>query len=208
MKKNILALVLLLWSVTALAQEAEVPAKIMQNHNLQSRPANSGIGLKGGLSVASLHGSDKGSLGSTDSHTSFHAGVFAQIGLSEFFSIQPELLYSRKGFELQGDVHRLDYLELPVLAVFNISNHLSVHLGPQISVMLSAKEEGKEVDLEPYHTFDYGPAAGLEGKLGRFRLGARYVYGLGDVLKQDASGNSLEADIKNGVIQVYLGVIF
>ncbi|WP_266203337.1 porin family protein [Pontibacter kalidii] len=209
MKKTLFAALLLLWSVTGFAQEeAEVPSKIMQNHNLLSRSPNSGIGIKGGVNFASVHGSDKDKFGSTNSHTSFHAGVFAQFGLSDFFSLQPELLYSRKGFERQDSVFRYDYLEVPVLAVFNISDNLSVHLGPQVGVMMSAKVEDKERDLEPYNTFDYGLAAGLEGKLDRFRLGARYAHGFGDLRKQDDSGNSIDESIKNGVIQVYVGVSF
>lgn len=205
MKKLLLA-ALLLWATTGFAQDTEIPGRFMQNHNLLSRSPNSGIGIKGGVSFANLHGSDKDRLGSTSSLTSYHAGVFAQLGISNFFSLQPELLYSRKGFEREGTAHRLDYLEAPVLAVFNISDNLSAHLGPQVGVMMTAQEEGKEVDLERYHTFDYGFAAGLEGKMGRFRLGARYAHGLGDLLKRDTGGKSLDADAKNGVIQVYLGV--
>ncbi|WP_276498688.1 porin family protein [Pontibacter litorisediminis] len=210
MKKILFAVALLLWSVAGFAQDDDMegPSRIMQNHNLLSRSPNSGIGIKGGVSFASVHGSDKDKFGSTNSHTSFHAGVFAQFGLSDFFSLQPELLYSRKGFERQDSVYRFDYLEVPVLAVFNISDNLSVHLGPQVGVMVSAKVEDEEIDLEPYNTFEYGLAAGLEGKLDRFRLGARYAHGFADLRKQNDSGASIDEDIKNGVIQVYVGISF
>ncbi|OKL41046.1 porin family protein [Pontibacter flavimaris] len=210
MKKTLFAALLLLWSVTGFAQdETEGPNRFLQNHNLLSRSPNAGIGIKGGVNFASVHGSDKDKFGATSSHTSFHAGVFAQFGISNFFSLQPELLYTRKGYERQDSVFRLDYLEVPVLAVFNISRNLSVHLGPQVGVMMSVKEEDKEVDLEPYNSFDYGLAAGLEGSLmERFRVGTRYVHGLGDLRKQDDSGSNIDERIKNGVIQVYVGISF
>lgn len=209
MKKALpLLSLLLLWSATAFAQ-LEGPSTVQQNHNLFSRSANAGIGIKGGVNFASVHGSDKDKFGDVNSHTSFHAGIFAQFGLSDFFSLQPELLYSRKGFERQDSVFRYDYLEVPLLAVFNISDHFSVHLGPQVGVMVSAKVEDEEIDLEPYNTFDYGLAAGLEGSLmDRFRIGTRYVHGFGDLRKEDSNGNNIDEDIKNGVIQVYLGIAF
>lgn len=208
MKKTLFAALLLLWSVTGFAQDGEGPSRFMQNHNLLSRTPNSGIGIKGGVNFASVHGSDKDKFGSTNSHTSFHAGVFGQFGISDFFSLQPELLYTRRGFERQDSVFRFDYLEVPVLAVFNISDILSVHMGPQVGVMMSSKVEDKEIDLEPYNTFDYGLAAGLEAKLDRFRLGTRYVHSFADLRKEDDNGNSIDENIKTGVIQVYLGVSF
>lgn len=208
MKKTcILTALALLWSVAGFAQ-MEGPSTLQQNHNLFSQSPNSGIGIKGGVNFASVHGDDKDKFGETNSHTSFHAGVFAQFPFGEFFSLQPELLYSRKGFERQDSVFRFDYLDVPVLAVFNISDNFSVHLGPQVGIMMSAKMEDDEIDLEPYNTFDYGAAAGLEGRLSRFRLGTRYVHSFGDLRKEDSNGNDIDENIKNGVIQVYLGVGF
>ncbi len=198
---------MLLWSVAGFAQ-GEGPRSINQNHNIFSRSPNSGIGIKGGVNFASVHGSDKDKFGDVNSHTSFHAGIFAQFGFGEFFSLQPEVLYSRKGFERQDSVYRFDYLEVPVLAVFNITDNFSVHLGPQVGVMVSAKVEDEEIEMEPYNTFDYGAAAGLEGSVDRFRVGARYVHSFGDLRKEDSMGNNINEDIKNGVIQVYLGVSF
>lgn len=208
MKKIIILALFALWSVSGFAQEDGGPHTIMQNHNLFSTAANAGIGIKGGVNFANVHGSDKDKYGSVNSHTSFHAGVYAQFSVSEFFSVQPELLYSRKGFERQDSVYRLDYLDVPILAVFNITDNLSVHLGPQVGVMMSAKVEEKEIDLEPYNTFDYGAAAGIEGRISRFRLGTRYVHSFGDLRKENNSGNSINEDVKNGVIQVYLGIGF
>ncbi|AKD02606.1 hypothetical protein PKOR_05060 [Pontibacter korlensis] len=209
MRKGFTLMLLLLWSATGFAQiDVEGPSRVQQNHNLLSRSPNSGIGIKGGVSLANVHGSDKDKFGNVSNHTSFHAGVFAQFGFGDFFSLQPELLYSRKGFERQDSVFRYDYLEVPVLAVFNITNNFSVHLGPQVGVMVSAKHEDQEIDLEPYNAFDYGASAGLEGQVGRFRLGTRYVHSLGDLRKEDSSGNSIDENIMNGVIQVYLGVSF
>ena len=209
MKKIYLLTLLLCCGFTGFAQ-IEGPTTAQQNHNLQSgldRP-NAGIGIKAGVNFASLHGSDKDLLGDVSGHTNFHAGVFAQFALSNFFSVQPEVLYSRKGYERNDSTFRLNYFDVPVLAVFNISDNFSVHLGPQVGILIAAKQEGKEEKLEPYNTFGYGAAAGLEGRISRLRIGARYVHSLEDLRKEDAAGQHMNQDIKNSVVQVYVGVSF
>ncbi|GAB3538791.1 porin family protein [Pontibacter brevis] len=209
MKKTLILPLLLFLSFTGFAQ-VEGPTTAQQNHNLLSGldAPNEGIGIKGGINFATVHGSDKDRLGAVNSHTNFHAGVFAQFAFGEFFSIQPEVLFSRKGYERNDSTFRFNYFDVPVLAVFNITDNFSVHLGPQVGIMIGAKEEGREIDLGPYNTFEYGAAVGLEGRINRFRLGTRYVHGLADLRKEDDAGNSINENIKNGVIQVYLGIGF
>lgn len=200
---------LLFCGFTGFAQ-MDGPSTIQQNHNLLSGldAPNAGFGIKGGVNFANLHGSDKDLLGDISGHTDFHAGVFAQIAFGELFSIQPEVLFSRKGFERNDSTYRLSYFDVPVLAVFSISENFSVHLGPQVGVMIAARQEGEELALEPYNTFAYGAAAGLEGRISRFRLGARYVHSLEELRNQNDAGQTVNLDFKNSVVQVYLGIGF
>ncbi|MCC9138760.1 porin family protein [Pontibacter silvestris] len=213
MKRNFTLLLMLLYAFTGYAQEEEVagPRSLRQNHNLFSGldAPNSGIGIKGGVNFANVHGSDKDLYGgNVNSYTSFHAGIFAQFSLGQIFSIQPEILYSRKGFEQADSTFRFDYLDLPLLAVFNFTDNFSIHAGPQIGIMVSSKQGDREIDLAPYNTFDYGFAAGLEGRVSRFRVGARYNMSFADLRKENDTGQSIDQDIMNSVIQVYLGIGF
>ena len=207
MRKLYLLALLLLWSLTASAQ-IEGPSTVRQDHNAYSGldAPNAGIGFKAGVNFASLHGSDKDLLGDISGHTNFHAGIFAQIALGEFFSVQPELLYSRRGYERNDSTFRLNYFDVPVLAVFSISRNFSVHLGPQASFLVAASEGGVEVDLQPYNTFGYGAAAGLEGRISRFRVGARYVHSFEELRNANREGEPLNQDISNSVVQVYVGI--
>jgi hypothetical protein len=50
---------------------------------------------KGGANFASVHGSDNDRFGSVSGHTNFHASAFAQFAFSDFFSLQPEVLFSQ-----------------------------------------------------------------------------------------------------------------
>lgn len=164
--------------------------------------------MKGGLTLATLRGNDKDQLGDFSGLTTFHAGVYTQFSLGSFFSIQPEALYSRKGVERDDMTYRFDYIEVPVLAVFNVLDNVSLHAGPQIGIMMSAKEGDTEVDTEPLNAFDYGVAAGAEARVSIFRLGARYNLGLADLRKENNLGQRIDQDIKHGFFQVYLGVGF
>ncbi|WP_242926493.1 porin family protein [Pontibacter vulgaris] len=212
MKKIFILATLLLTTFSGFAQTEDVtgPTTIQKNHNLLSGlyTPNEGFGLKGGVNFNTLRGSDKDNLGTINELTSFHAGVFAQFAFNDFFSLQPEVLYSRKGFERNDSTFRYDYLEVPVLAVFNVTENISFHLGPQASIMVSAKEEDKEIDLEPFNTFDYGVAAGAEAHISRFRLGARYNLGFADLRNQNEAGQHINEDIKHGTLQLYVGFSF
>ncbi|MEJ8757786.1 porin family protein [Pontibacter sp. H259] len=212
MKKFLLPALCLIVSLSCFAQEQEPedlqgPTTIQRNHNLLSGSdaPNSGFGIKGGVNFANVYGMRD--IIDSDMHTNFHAGVYAQIALSEKFSLQPEGLYSRKGFETDVE-NRFDYLELPLLAVYNITDNFSLHLGPQLSVMIAAKQDDREINMDDLNTFDYGAAGGAELKFGFVRLGARYNLGFAGLLDEGDTGLEMGKDMKHSVAQLYLGLGF
>jgi len=160
------------------------------------------FGIKGGLNYANYTGS---SINNTTfkSITSYHAGVVAEVKLFENFALQPELLYSTQGSELDGlstqIKNELGYLSLPVMAKIYLSkNKFSLELGPQASVLVS---ERKNVDAKDSNTFDFAATGGLSLKItnGLFVSG-RYIAGLTEPKK--------EADVKNSVFQLSVGFLF
>jgi len=160
------------------------------------------FGIKGGVNFANYTG---GLVEGIDfkNIVSYHAGLVAEINIFNNFAIQPELLYSTQGSELKGlgeqIKNELGYLSLPVLAKFYLTdNGLSLEAGPQFSVLVS---ERNEIDTSDTNTFDFGVAGGLSYKLTkRFFVSGRYVAGLTDVKK--------DADVKNSVIQLSVGIMF
>jgi opacity protein-like surface antigen len=160
------------------------------------------FGVKGGLNFANYTGGDVDGF-DFKSITSYHAGVVAEIKIFENFALQPELLYSTQGSELEGFneqvKNELGYLSLPVLAKFYLTkDKLSLELGPQASVLVS---ERNEVDTKDSNTFDFAVAGGLSYKItnGLFVSG-RYAAGLTEPKK--------DADVKNSVIQFSVGYMF
>lgn len=188
---------------------------------------NGGFGIKGGVNFADIRGGDKSNYANTKGFTTFHAGFYSQFAFSNKFSIQPELLYSRQGFKgsspgstngaTSAYTTRLDYIQIPVLLVYNILDNVSVHAGPQVSLLTKVKEgdldrkianEGNVYNYS-YSSLDYGLSAGLEARVGPARVGGRYTAGFNDIIKDpvNTAAKSL-TDIKNGVFQVYVGVGF
>lgn len=163
------------------------------------------FGAKAGANFASLNGDGAEGL---DGLTSFHVGAVAKIGISEFFSVQPELVYSAQGAssEVLGveiDT-KLDYLNIPIMADFAIAEGLSLQGGPQFGVNISAKASSgdNDVDIENIETLDIGVGIGAQYKLpsnGLF-FQVRYVAGLTEI--------QTNADATNGVASVSVGYMF
>jgi hypothetical protein len=165
------------------------------------------LGIKGGLNVASLMG-DVEDLGI---RTSIHAGLVAEIIVSDNFSIQPELLYSGQGATYTGSTpgflrYKLDYITLPVLAKFPIASNLSLETGPQVGFLISAKQKTNDSNakIPNAKTIDFGLNAGLNYELnnGVF-FQARYNLGLTDI---GFYGENKRAS--NAVIQFSIGKLF
>lgn len=184
---------------------------------------NTGFGIKGGFTASNFRGDDKKNFDKEAIYNTFHAGVYAQYGFNEKVSIQPELLYSRQGFKGAPTSYstrgtyttRLDYIQVPVLFVYNFLDNVSVHVGPQVSLLTKVKEGNMERKIADenntygysYNSLDYGLAAGLEARLGPARIGGRYTAGFADIIKdpKTTAANSIN-NIKNGMFQVYLGL--
>lgn len=206
MKTTFILLILFAASQLSLAQ-GRITSRLPQDHNLTGEvpPVNSGLGVKGGLSFTTLRGSGADGMGRMDTKTSFHAGAYAQLRISNSFSFQPELLYSRKGFQSEGTAAapsiKLDYIDLPLLAVYNLSYRWSVHAGPQVGFLVAYRENDREMDRGTFRATDVGGAAGIEFRAAFARVGARYNHGFIDADKATAG-------LKNSALQLYLGVGF
>lgn len=236
--KNLLfvSLLLLAGPITAFAQPS-------LSNNPQAAPRfrsngaeNSGFGIKGGVNFNAIQGDGtKKVYNDLKGLTQYHAGIYAQIGISNWFSIQPEALYQRKGFSgaeiltlrnqdntadstsTEGKTTvKLNYVSVPLLLVFNVFENVAIQVGPQVSYLFNLRNGSKAVSSATYkyNSVDVGVVGGVEAKLEFLRLGARYDYSVTDLRKggtftiNNASNvtRRAESDIRNGVFQVYLGV--
>jgi Outer membrane protein beta-barrel domain len=215
-------------SASAMAQ-TEGPSGVRSSSDYSagtSDSRNNGFGIKGGFTASNFRGDDKKNFGNEGIYNTFHAGVYAQFGFTNKFSLQPEILYSRQGFK--GDspastapsgtyTTRLDYVQVPVLLVYNFLDNVSLHVGPQVSLLTKVKEGDRERKITDennlygysYNSLDYGLAAGVEARIGPARLGGRYTAGFADIIQDQnlqRTGQTAISNIKNGMFQVYLGL--
>ena len=158
------------------------------------------FGIKGGVNFATFNGDDSSE---AKGMTGYHIGGVVNIGVTERFSIQPELLYSAQGADSYLGDFRLDYINIPVLAKFMVVDGLSVEAGPQIGFLTSSKLESEDIKDLVKKT-DFSALLGLGYMLdGGLNFAARYNFGLSNI-----SDNDLNLDLKNGIFQLSVGYMF
>ncbi|SDG86813.1 porin family protein [Winogradskyella thalassocola] len=171
---------------------------LMQKTNAQDVQ----FGAKAGLNISNFSGGDA----DRNSLIGFHVGFISEIPLSEKFSLQPELLYSRQGSEAQDVVKvKVDYLAIPIMAKYYLAKDFSLEVGPQFSFLVNDKGEYIDSDLPDEDTdassIDIGANVGLGYNLNsNMFVQARYNFGISTVAENP--------DIKNSVVQVSLGYKF
>jgi opacity protein-like surface antigen len=215
--KSLMAMVLGL--ITAMSVSGQV-----QQTSSESRMTPK-IGIKGGVNFSNFFIDD---VEDKNVKAGLNLGLFAKLPVSQGVSIQPELLYSSKGAKvsynnpLLGGEYRfnLNYLELPVLAVFNLGKNFNIHAGGYAAYLTSANikaedngssnEELVSFDEEQFNRFDYGLVGGLGFDIKNVSIGARYNYGLNQIGEKDQSVLSSEVlrNAKNNNITLYVGYGF
>lgn len=181
------------------------------------------FGVKAGLNLASITGDFSEFF---EGRTSFHVGGLVEFELSEKFSIQPELIYSSQGAKYaeleKGDKDNilLDYLNIPVMGKYYVVEGLSIEVGPQLGILLSAKNkyeysyDGEEIESgnddikEDINSIDFGVNFGVGYKLDSgLNFAARYNLGISNLDKSDEEYD-LNLKNKNGVFQLSVGYLF
>lgn len=153
------------------------------------------LGPKAGISSTTLVGEG---VDEASPRVNFVGGLFYSINATEMFSIQPELLYHRKGatfenqaFNLKTDL-TIDYLELPILFKIRVPLgdvlYPSIYAGPYGAVKLRDKSVTTQLDTDisiqedpEVHSFDGGIVigVGLDLEAGAFYFGGDIRYGIG-----------------------------
>jgi len=181
------------------------------------------FGLKGGVNFSTLNAKD---VDNTAMRTGFNVGLFAKLPLTNYFAVQPEIYYTTKG----GDVtynnsfvdgtagFHLNYIEVPLMLVGNITQNFNIHAGPYAAFLINGKVKNESsvnlfdfeenLNTDDYNTFEAGFAIGAGIDLKAVSLGARYNHGLTNVGKERTFlGTSYTfPDAKNGVINLYISL--
>ena len=160
--------------------------------------AQTQFGLRGGLNYTTVEpvGDPVGSLYNAKYKPTFHIGVFGKIGLSDKLSLNPDLLYTDKGFWSEGMENatpagdatlHLRYINLPVLLGYKVGDKLTFKLGPELGYLLSARStfDSETINVEYLweNKLDFGLAAGIDYALSdKVSLELRYTRGFSSVI--------------------------
>ncbi|MDD3004905.1 porin family protein [Flavobacterium sp.] len=173
------------------------------------------VGIKAGINYSNVY-SESGDGYVADGKVGFAGGVFVAIPLSKLVGIQPELLYSQKGFKTEGTFFdgkiTSNHLDLPVHLQIKPSENISFLVGPQLSYLLSTKYEINglsaidEEDLEDENNrATLGISAGVDFTVQNFLISAR---GSWDLSKFNKDNSTSDINYKNQLFQITLGYRF
>ena len=147
------------------------------------------FGIRAGVNLQKIYGDDfLGNKLTNDFKTGFHAGINADLFISEGFYLQPGLLYSTKGAKKTNNnteyTQHISYIELPVNLLFKpqVGNgRLLLGAGPYAAYGISGKSKTKSGDA----------AIELDAKFKNKVSAADYLNGLYYVKPFDVGGNIL-----------------
>ena len=179
------------------------------------------LGFKAGVNFSNVY-DQQGQDFVAEGKSGFAAGAFVAIPIGKVFGIQPEVMYSQKGYKATGKILGLNYdysktatyLDIPLLLQVKPIPMLSLVAGPQFSYLLSTKNEFNgssstsneaSINSDNYKKNIFGFVVGADVNIDHFLLSGRAGW---DVSKSDVDGNSSAPRYKNQVIQLAVGYTF
>lgn len=150
-------------------------------------------GIRGAINISNLD-FDPDADFENKHRNGFAFGGFVDFGLTEDISILAELQWSAEGGKEES--LRADYIQLPILLRFLVSERLTLGVGPQVAL-----KTWENKDL--FSTFSFSGVAGVEYMItDELFIDARLSYGFSNVLDQDQE----DLQAKNHVIQFGFGI--
>ena len=196
MKKMMMMAVLAIVAMTANAQNT-----LRENGTFTLQP-------KVGLGIGFLSG-DWSSASGVDRKSRFGvlAGVEGEYYVNDWFSAALGVNYAQQGWKFKGggisETTKLDYLNIPIVGNFYITEGLALKTGVQLGCLLSAKEESTSVK-DYYEKMNISIPIGISGEYKNFVLDVRYNISLTKINKNSNSENKYRSDL----FQITLGYKF
>ena len=197
-------------------------------------------GLRSGVNFSKWEGDDlqviEDLLDKTDGYLvtkgtkGFHVGGYVHIPISEVFSFEPGLQYSKKGYSIKGDFQipvlkylginaraqvQSHYIDIPLVLKVNVVKGLQVYAGPQVSYLVRSSLNAKLGILgisifnkgfgitQRFNKIDIGLTGGIGYEFDNgLNIQAGYDYGLSKLDKNDNYA------AYNRVVKISMGFTF
>ncbi len=180
------------------------------------------IGVKGGFNVSNVYDTE-GENFTADPKLGLAVGGFMSIPLGEFIGVQPELIYSQRGYNRVGKVlginydltHSKNYLYIPILFAIKPSELFTILAGPQYSYLVSqsntftsggnvvTNQEDYENDNVRKNTLCI--TGGFDVHFDQILASARVGW---DLLNNNGDGTDTDPRYKNSWYQISVGFRF
>ncbi|WP_108804390.1 porin family protein [Aquimarina sp. Aq107] len=198
MKRNVFILIVIIFSFISVNAQ-----KISDEDPLYAR-----AGFKGGVNYSSI----LGDADDTSGRVRIHLGALVEYPISSTFYIQGELLYSAQGYkaEVAGQEQKisLNYISLPIVTKFYVTEKISLETGPQFSILTTVGNDDvadNDPFFDAFNDFDFSWAVGAGYKLESglfFQL--RYNLGLTNINDTGV----IDITNRNSVAQLSVGYLF
>ncbi len=180
------------------------------------------FGLKAGLNLSNVYDA-QGQQFKANPKLGMAAGIFMAIPMGKFLGIQPELLFSQKGYQGEGSLlgssysYNLttNYLDIPVMLTFKASPLITLLFGPQYSYLISQKyvfnsalinlDQQQQFNNENIRKNTLCMTGGLDFNFDNLVLGARAGF---DLWNNNGDGTSTTPQYKNLWYQATIGYKF
>ncbi|HSH64682.1 MAG TPA: porin family protein [Bacteroidia bacterium] len=180
------------------------------------------VGLKLGANYSNVYDTEGESF-KTDPKFGLATGLFLSIPINKYVGLQPEILFSQKGFKANGRflnnnytlTRTTNYIDIPLLLSLKAGSLVTIVAGPQYSYLISQKnkfangtttiEQEKEFDNDNIRRNMFCFTAGIDITLKHIVIGSR--VGL-DMLENRGDGTSTTPRYKNNWLQASIGYRF
>lgn len=180
------------------------------------------FGIKAGANYSNVYDASTQDF-VADGKFGFAGGVFVGIPLGKIIGIQPEILYSQKGFKSTGTylgstyemTRTTEFIDVPLLLAVKPMDKLTLLFGPQFSFLMKQKDEftGGTINVTQQQEFDnsnitkniMGLVGGLDINVNNYVFGLRAAW---DIKTNEGDGNSSTPRYKNMLVQATVGFRF
>lgn len=183
--------------------------------------SNLHFGLKVGANLSNVYDT-KGEEFKADPRFGLVTGAFISIPIGTYIGIQPEILFSQKGFQATGKIlgssykftRTTSYIDVPLLVALKPVPMLTILAGPQYSYLIKQKDEfsggtsiinEEEFDNDDLRKNTLCFLGGIDLNLDPIVIGARVGW---DLYDNNGDGTSTTPRYKNVWYQATVGFRF
>jgi hypothetical protein len=180
------------------------------------------LGLKIGGNYSNVYNA-RGEQFVADAKLGIVAGGFMSIPIGKYLGIQPEVLFSQKGFKATGVIlgntykftRTTSFIDVPLMVSFKPSSFLSILAGPQFSYLILQKnafDSGTTSVAQETELINDNVRKNIMGFIGGIDININHiVIGLraaADFQKNNGSGTAITPNYKNVWYQATIGFRF